>query len=774
MARTKVSAEFNTFVGGLITEASPLTFPDNSSLEEENFVLKKDGSRERRLGIEYESGSVFKDTGVDTALADVDTFLWEAVNENGSLNIGVVKVANKLWFVNTGETTYSQNFLNGGNPFIFPEAREFSVFAFADIAGWLVVTVGTQDIFVLSYDVSADLIVLEQQTRIQVRDFFGVDDGLRIDERLASLSSEHKYNLYNQGWPVEEHRVATGIAGGNFQLYHVATILEENFYPSSSDIWPTAQRADSDGRIIYDPRDLFEFNSAAPRGHFIIDLFNRGTSRFVQVNGSSSDGFPALDDPVAELPGDISSGKIVDIEPYASRVWYVVSSTITTDGDIRSPKISTFVYFSQLVDNFDQINKCHQENDPTSKDISDLLATDGGYIQLPEVQNPIALLSVARSILLFANNGVWEIRGQGSEESFTATSFQIKKLSREGAIAKRSVVVAKNTAYYFGEGGIFRVGQNEIGNFEVVNISQTTIQSFYDDIDHTSRQRVTGQYDYTNQTCRWLFKDSIEPIAVLNAYTYDTELVLDIDIGSWYVNKLPVFVDEVTSIPAVGGFLQSSTYLTETFFDIVTADGEIVTADGEIVSARAPIRGRTKTSQKYLVLKKELGIWNFTFGNYLDFEFTDWRTYTTEETLPELDAPAFLLTGYLTGGDTQRDKQANYLTVHLERTETGFELDSNAELQFSDPSSCLMQAQWEWTNSVNAGRWTAERQVYRYKRLYQPGSVNDPLDYGFKVITTKSKVRGRGKALSLKFSSEPRKDLKLLGWAMNISIPEEV
>jgi hypothetical protein len=44
--------QYNTFVKGLVTEAGPLTYPENASLDEENFVLNRDGSRQRRLGMD--------------------------------------------------------------------------------------------------------------------------------------------------------------------------------------------------------------------------------------------------------------------------------------------------------------------------------------------------------------------------------------------------------------------------------------------------------------------------------------------------------------------------------------------------------------------------------------------------------------------------------------------------------------------------------------------------------------------------------------------------
>ena len=47
---------FRSFVKGLVTEANQLTFPENASVDEANFVLNRDGSRYRRLGVDYETG----------------------------------------------------------------------------------------------------------------------------------------------------------------------------------------------------------------------------------------------------------------------------------------------------------------------------------------------------------------------------------------------------------------------------------------------------------------------------------------------------------------------------------------------------------------------------------------------------------------------------------------------------------------------------------------------------------------------------------------------
>lgn len=52
MSRQKFEKTFNTFTKGLITEASELNFPEDSSLYEKNFVLYRDGGRDRRKGME--------------------------------------------------------------------------------------------------------------------------------------------------------------------------------------------------------------------------------------------------------------------------------------------------------------------------------------------------------------------------------------------------------------------------------------------------------------------------------------------------------------------------------------------------------------------------------------------------------------------------------------------------------------------------------------------------------------------------------------------------
>lgn len=49
-----------------------------------------------------------------------------------------------------------------------------------------------------------------------------------------------------------------------------------------------------------------------------------------------------------------------------------------------------------------------------------------------------------------------------------------------------------------------------------------------------------------------------------------------------------------------------------------------------------------------------------------------------------------------------------------------------------------------------------------------PDDLLDNYDYGQYVITTKNKIRGRGRAVSLYMRTEPGKDCQILGWAMQM------
>ena len=96
--------------------------------------------------------------------------------------------------------------------------------------------------------------------------------------------------------------------------------------------------------------------------------------------------------------------------------------------------------FSQLIDDFYQLGECLQQNDPTSEQISDLLATDGGTIRVSGAVGIKVLYVIDASLYIFAENGVWRI--EGIDGVFSPTGFAVKKITDVGIVDAGSFVVA--------------------------------------------------------------------------------------------------------------------------------------------------------------------------------------------------------------------------------------------------------------------------------------------------------------------------------------------
>ena len=163
------------------------------------------------------------------------------------------------------------------------------------------------------------------------------------------------------------------------------------------------------------------------------------------------------------------------------------------------------------------------------------------------------------------------------------------------------------------------------------------------------------------------------------------------------------------------------------------------------------------------LVPQENGTYEISWADFLGVEnppekFYDWYTFDNEGAVYE----AYVLTGYsFVPNGASKNKQATYISTFMEKTETGF-------TESFDPvneSGCIMQSRWDFTGTSTANKWDAGQQIYRHKRMFIPAVTTD-FDDGYDVVVAKSKIRGRGKALQLKFSSEEGKDMRLSGWSI--------
>lgn len=730
MPRAKANKTYRNFVKGLITEAGPLNFPENSTKDEDNCELYIKGNRKRRLGFNPENNFSLSSQTVSTSnWTDyaINTTTWNTVGGDGNTNFLVVQIGPTLYFYNQASTPLSdgqKSFTVNLIDFSAPGATNIGnyVVQTASGKGFLFVVGSHIESFYISYDADADTISTTQ-IDIEVRDFAGLDDGLDPDEEPSTLSKEHSYNLKNQGWLPP----ANGITDPT-TTYQTAA----GRYPANSQQWWQAKDVSDDFSAAL-MRKFGGGNTLAPRGHYILEAFYKDRST---VSG------------VANIAVESVSSRPSAVGFFSGRVFYAGVSGGTINGH---------VFFSQVVEDESKIGRCYQVNDPTSEDLNSLLDTDGGVIVIPEAGSVLALFPMKNSLLVFADNGIWSI--SGTDGGFKATDFKVNKVSSIGITGASSIVDAEGVPVWWGVTGIHTVSVDEVSQeFGVSNISRQTIQTFYNEIPALSKVDAKGVYDKGNKKVRWLYR-STAPSGGSNRFRFDSILTLDTVLGAFY----PWTISALASTPYYVGSAFASPTVSTLLDDEAVEDGSDAVLDGvDAVVAGVAVSVGDDTFVKYFCFREGASSIQWTFGNFTSTEFKDW--FTVDNT--GVDYTSFFETGDEILEDVMRLKQAKYLHVFFNRTETAY--TDGTFTAWENPSGCYVQSRWEWSDHINSHKWSPLYQVYRFRREYTPSSGTD-YNSGFPVIITKNKLRGIGRALRLRFSSESGKDFDILGWALSFT-----
>ena len=746
MARA-IEKAFRSFTKGLITEASPLTFPENASLDEDNFVLNRNGSRSRRLGIDYENLYQLNSTSItaDSIKEGKQSFhVWTTPGGSTSVSIGIIRIVNKLFFLDLLKPNPSANLLNNGNSLTITGLNNAKIQTAVINNKCIIVSEDLNLPVLLTYNSTTDT-VTQSTIDIKVRDIWGLDDGLDVDERIATLSNDHKYNLRNQGW---SENIVTNSGTYTDAIDYCRNSTDfGNVYPSNADAWVLGKNSDptSGDYEKFDPAILKKNATSRfqiAKGRIIIDAFTRGSSR--QANTD-----------VTGLNTDQETGSFSTVAAYAQRLFYSGIVSNVTDPDTKSPNYSGYIFFTQIITSDDQLGKCHQETDPTDAALNDVVASDGGTVQIPDCSKIIKIVPSQASLLIFAENGVWELYGDTG--GFNATSFQLGKISDNGVLNADSIVFVNGAFFYWSNAGIYMLTPDAAGGrFKAVSLSLTTIQSLYLDIPELGKDHCKGYYDEKENRVRWLYNNNNDTNYNTNNYInkYNKELIYDLTLQAWYTNT---FAELETNSPYIADYIQIPGYvIAEQDTNVLVNTNEVIvtSTDEVIITIDTPLNRSSQFS--YLTIKGT----QFTVSKFASLQFKDW--YTADGT--GANYLSYLVTGYELYNDIMRRKQAPYIFFYFNRTEDGY-IEDGANLLLKNQSSCLVQAQWNWANSVNSGKWGTQFQAYKLLRNYIPSGPADPFDYGDKVIVTKNKIRGSGKTLSLKIESETGKDMVLLGWA---------
>ena len=736
----KAEKAYRSFVRGLITEANQLTFPENASIDEANFVLNRDGSRSRRLGVDYESSYALTATGLtatDIKEGKQSFHVWESPGGDTSVSLGLVRIKDKIWFMNLLTDSPSANLKNGGSPITIASLSNNKIETSVINNKCVIVSKDLPRPVLLTYAKTTGL-VTQSTIQLEIRDIYGVDDSLFLDTRPTTLSNEHKYNLRNQGW---NKNIVTSTGADAIDY----TFTELGQYPSNADNWTLGKISNTASADYekYDPDTLVKnsfSNYQIAKGSFIIDAFERGVGRMNKSDVTSG------------LPTDREEGNISTITSYAQRLFYSGVESNVTGSDIRSPNYSGYIFFSKIIKSDDDFGKCHQEADPTDPGINDLIDTDGGSIQIPDITRVVKIIASQASVLVFAENGVWEVYGDTG--GFIATSFQASKISTNGITNGESVVNVNGNFIYWSKAGIYLLKPDTAsGRFAAESLSLTSIQDLYLKIPEVAKDFCKGIYDEKENRVRYLYNDSTGYSSSNYPNSYNKELIYDLTLKAWSKNELSSLASDS---PYVADYVAMPGYSVSAREESVVAgtDTVLVTAGDTVVVPDDVATSRTEQFSFLTIVGT-----SFTLSKYNGSDFLDWKTKDSVG----VDYSSYLYTGYELFGDIMRQKQIPYIFLYLQKTEDGFQA-SGDDLVFKNQSSCKVQAQWGWSNSAANGKWGKEFQAYRILRNYTPSGASDAYDSGDSMVVTKNKLRGSGKCLSLYIRSEAGKDMKLLGW----------
>lgn len=379
-----------------------------------------------------------------------------------------------------------------------------------------------------------------------------------------------------------------------------------------------------------------------------------------------------------------------------SRIFYAMGSTLLYSKIEEAP--------------VDRV-KCMQENDPTDFEFPDILATDGGTIQVKGAGSIRAIESFRQGILVASSEGCWYVTGG---PDITTSGYAANKLTNHGMDFEGSFIVAGDIAFYMNKGGIVAFQANDFDVVVGTMVTDQTIKTYLtDNFTNDMGNVISAIYDSRINEVHWL-----------NATTLDL-LVLDLETQGFYPQTLNA---------PVGATMDRVVFEEgQELYDYVAHE---VTGD------------ETGT----------ISWQEITDESYLD--------YGTE------DYVAYLETGPESLGQFALKKTVTSIALAFRRTENAIIDYVDGQYVYDYPSSCLLSQRADL--STYSGYQSVPRQVYRLNRRgWFPDTTDYPLlltDQGDNIVYFEDKVRGEGRVTTFRMEAESGKDMQLLGFSVDFSM----
>jgi hypothetical protein len=689
---------------GLVTEAHGLNFPENASKDELNVDLLRDGSRRRRKGISYETG--YTDINLSYSVGDiVSVKKWVNAGAVPNLTFVVLQIRDQLRFfeiiddnISSNEKSFTVDLSLYENP--FGNGASQGEVEVTSIKGKLIVVSPEINSIEINYDPSLDTIIV-QEIQFNIRDFDWQGDKNTYDTSILltdpSLVGDgtRRYDTLNSGW-----------SSSPLSTYESTRLA----LPPLTHPWYSGKNA-SGVFSVAEWEKVYSGSSLIVNGHYILDLYN-------QLRTTASG--------LTNVTNYVEQTRFRTVEAFSGRLFYA---------GMTSAKYTDTVFFSQIINDFGNAGELLQTNDPTSEEISDVLATDGGAITIEGCYNIKKLHRLGPALLVFADNGVWQIRGV--DNIFKATDYAVTKISDAGLKYEKSFVSAQGRPYWWSSNGIFTLRASEESQvLSGINLTIDRIQTKYDAI--SKREQVRGAYDTVTGKLFWFYPSANEPVE-----DKLREVIIFDERRSAFV---PWQIADASSYVLDAIYLQDDATVSVNV-NVIDSLGNIVqdSSGDDVIIARVG-RAFYSSALKVLCLTNTGGI---SFAEFTAPTFKDWGSVNYQ---------SYIEGAYDFLGSLSLKKGGVYLIPFFNVTESEL-VDTAGVLDFDTPSGCFVTSSWDFKRVSTQ----TPQQAYRLKKVFLPSSAGT-FEYPEEVISPRLRIRGLGAEVHFRFSSEDGKDFHLLGY----------
>ena len=768
MAIQEASKNYFDYARGIVTEASPLNFPEGASLDEENFDLQRSRVRRRRqpavapAGASVIAGAAYGGPDASNAVA----YEWRNASGTGE---------NWLVYLNGKQAKFLRNYPNTLAPSGL-EAVELELEERAEAVAdpdfnahtdyqVQVAEVGGE-LYVVSPSLSLQRISLEGEGAFTTTVIEAIErdlEGLEASGTPLVLRPAHEYNLRNQGWGQFDVTTSQYL----YDKFSAATNNTDNSYPTDNDNPNKGWYIDNTGKRVWDYDEFETHNTGgaaeAPKGAKFLpilnqrrtNLFNKPAlpqSRTITVGTSlASDGLLTIK-LVTNFTG-VTADQLVDISGLQF-TYNGGADTLNVDGCFRVRTVgagNTYTFETSL----GYGRTYTYVNNGATADATEYI----GDVCEP-MPYSFDVLSTYQGRLVLAHNSDKHTRekiyfSQTIDDEERASRFyqQTDPTSEEGDLVatdggfirvngmgevrqllqfKQSLVAfADNGVWEIapGEDGVFRADQyrvRQISNDGVTGCCSATVTPnavFYwaeGGIYGIQVEQVSGSLQVENissQTIQTLYNE-IDPDArrqVRAAFSFDESRIL------WmYHPNGSSAGDSRTNVLGLDLALGA-------FFKWRFPDYDGATTTHKMVAPVNLFLTGTDYSTLWWLSDSDAGaklLYLNDTGDYLDFG--------------ESELVPFLVTGQELLQDARKPKFSRYVHVYMES---------------EDDSSCFAQGRWDFSSAGDSGKFGTKQQAYR------PRSNHDN-------SIAKLSVRGTGRALSLRFEAEAGKPCNLQGWSV--------